>query len=218
MSCPHLAETIANHFEELLSPTARTKHQQHLAGCLECRQEIAALGAVPGVLEQWQTQSVPEWNRVAIMRPQSGRKSLPHRHSRWLTVSDSFARWAPLAAAVVLAVAVLAQTRLDVSDSGWSLSFGQPSAALDSAQLTAYLARQAELQQAETRQWVEAALRTHGEATADSVYQWMSWMEQQRELDIQRMEAGFEQLLDRDFQTVDSMRQLASYVMFQETP
>ena len=77
---------------------------------------------------------------------------------------------------------------------------------------------QADAQQVATRQWVETALRTHGETTADTLFQWMSWMEQQRQQDVQRMEAGFQQMLDRDFQTVDSVRQLASYVMYQEAP
>ena len=111
-------------------------------------------------------------------------------------------RWAPLAASLVLAIAVMTQTRLEVNESGWQISFGGV----------------ADNRQAEMQAWVEAALRTHAETTADNVYQWMTWMEQQRELDVQRMEAGFEQLLNRDYQTVDSVRQLASYVMYQESP
>lgn len=198
MSCPRITETIANHFELQLPAAARQEHLQHLQQCSECRQEIAGMQSVSDLMEQWQKQPLPEWDRGAIVRPHSSRKPLPRRSSLW----TGLARWAPLAASVVLAVAVLADTRLQVSDDGWSISFG---ASTDS-------------QQAETRAWVEAALRAHGETTADSIYQWMTWMEQQRELDVQRMEAGFEQLLNRDYQTVDSVRQLASYVMYQETP
>lgn len=214
MTCPHIADSIADHFEEKLSPTAREKHQRHLAECHECRDEITALHSVPRLLGAWQTQSVPEWDRNVIMRPHVTRKSLPQRHSRW----PSIARWAPLAASMVLAIAVVTQTRVEVTDAGWSLSFGSSDPTLDADQLQGYLAEYADNQQAETRQWVEAVLRSHGETTADSVYQWMTWMEQQREIDVQRMEAGFQQLLDRDFQTVDSVRQLASYVMYQEAP
>ena len=202
MSCPHIAETIANYFEEFLSPGAKQKQQQHLTECPECRREIAALNAVPAMLGQWQRQSVPDWDRSAIMRPQASRKPLSHRHTPWLAGLSRVAGWAPLIASMILAVAVITQTRLEVTASGWVVSFGGSVAS----------------QQADTRAWVEAALRSHGEATADNVYQWMTWMEQQRELDLQRMETGFQQLLDRDFQTVDSVRQLASYVMYQETP
>jgi hypothetical protein len=166
------------------------------------------------MLGAWQVESVRDWDRGAIMRPHAVRKTLPHRHSRW----PSVARWAPLAASLILAIAVMAQTRVEVTQSGWSLSFGGGAQGLSHEQLDSYLAAYTETRQAETRQWVEAALRTHGETTADNVYQWMSWMEQQRERDVRRMEAGFQQMLDRDFQTVDTVRQLASYVMYQESP
>jgi hypothetical protein len=214
MSCPYIAESIADHFDEFLSPAAQQKHLQHLAGCNECRSEIDALNAVPKMLGAWQVESVRDWDRGAIMRPHAVRKTLPHRHSRW----PSVARWAPLAASLILAIAVMAQTRVEVTQSGWSLSFGGGAQGLSHEQLDSYLAAYTETRQAETRQWVEAALRTHGETTADNVYQWMSWMEQQRERDVRRMEAGFQQMLDRDFQTVDTVRQLASYVMYQESP
>jgi hypothetical protein len=123
-----------------------------------------------------------------------------------------------LAASLMLAVAVLTQTRFEVTDAGWSLSFGGSAELPANDQLNSYLAEFAEAQRADTQLWVASVLRTHGETTADGIYQWMTWMEQQREQDVRRMEAGFEQLLDRDFQTVDSVRQLASYLMYQETP
>ncbi|MDO9519984.1 MAG: hypothetical protein Q7L19_07230 [Pseudohongiella sp.] len=214
MSCPHVAESIADHFDEFLSPATQQKHQQHLADCRECRSEIDALNALPKMLGAWQTQSVPDWDRRAIMRPHAVRKTLPHRHSHW----SSVARWVPLAASLVLAIAVVTQTRVEVTDSGWSLSFGGSAQDSGNEQLDSYLAIYAAAQQSDTREWVENALRAHGETTADSVYQWMTWMEQQREQDVRRMEAGFQQMLDRDFQTVDTVRQLASYVMYQESP
>ncbi|KKO11022.1 hypothetical protein LCGC14_0025070, partial [marine sediment metagenome] len=54
-----------------------------------------------------------------------------------------------------------------------------------------------------------------GDNTADTLVQMADWFEQQRALDIQRMEAGFQQMLDRDYQTVNSVQQLASYVQYQ---
>lgn len=218
MSCPHIADSIADHFEELLTPSARQKHEQHLAGCSECRAEVEALDGIPGRLRQWQVQAVPEWDSRAIMRPQAARKTLKHRVSRWPAVSGAMSRWVPLAASMVLAVAVITQTRLEITDSAWTISFGAATPSLSDEQLRHYFSDYIDSQQADTQRWVEAALRTHGETTADSVYQWMTWMEQQRETDVARMEAGFRQLLDRDFQTVDSVRQLASYVMYQESP
>jgi primosomal protein N' len=141
-------------------------------------------------------------------------KALSSRPLKWSVVQ----RWLPLAASLVLGVAVIAQSSLSVGPQGWSLSFGSQSQGLTAAQLDEVLTAFAESQQLQTRQWVESALQTHAESSADSVYQWMTYMEQQRASDVQRMESGFEQLLTRDFQTVDSVRQLASYVMYQVTP
>ncbi|MDO9476949.1 MAG: hypothetical protein Q7L07_09565 [Pseudohongiella sp.] len=148
-----------------------------------------------------------------MIKPVPIRKSIPSR----VRTIPLLAQWLPLAASVVLTIAVFSQTRLEVNEQGWSVSFGT-SSTLDAQQLDDYLAAYSRAQEADTREWVQSALKTHGETTADSVYQWMTYMEQQRELDIKRMEAGFEQLLDRDFQTVDSVRQLASYVMYQVAP
>lgn len=220
MSCPRIDLSVADHFDDSLTPALQQAHQLHLSECEVCRQEVARLQNLSSALKSWDHEQVPAWDRRAIMNPVKARRSLRRRQIGW----RKLANWAPLAASMVLAMAVLTQTRLDVSADGWSLSFGssapaaaQP-AALDLARIEALFAAQADAQQVATRQWVETALRTHGETTADTLFQWMSWMEQQRQQDVQRMEAGFQQMLDRDFQTVDSVRQLASYVMYQEAP
>jgi hypothetical protein len=58
-------------------------------------------------------------------------------------------------------------------------------------------------------------LQQFGESTAENLYQMVTWFEEQRELDLRRVEAGFQQILDRDYQTVSSMQQLARFVQFQ---
>jgi len=224
MSCPRIALSVADHFDDSLSQEQRQELEQHLASCEDCRQEVVLLQQIPAQLNHWQDVAVPSWDRQQAARPIVARTTLPQRRSRWRKLAD----WMPLAASLVLAVAVVTQTRLQVSDDGWTLSFGgvMPAssmqvASVDMEQINALLAahaEQAQSQQEATRQWVEAALRTHGEASADNLMEWVNWMEQQRQQDVQRMEAGFQQLLDRDFQTVDSVRQLASYVMYQEQP
>lgn len=220
MSCSRIDLTVADHFDDSLTAAQRQEHQQHLASCDVCRQELAQLQHIPARLRNWQDVAVPEWDSRSVLTAAKPRRVLPRTGAGW----RKLANWAPLAASMVLAMAVLAQTRLQVSEQGWSLSFGaempvsSAQAELDMERIDALLAAHAEAQQTATRQWVEAALLTHGQATADNLYQWMSWMEQQRQQDVQRMEAGFQQLLDRDFQTVDSVRQLATYVMYQESP
>lgn len=214
MSCPHTPEIIADHCDPDVSAEVLQRHRVHLDTCRVCQQELIAVRSVPGELLRWQSIPVPHWDRSGMVKAASKRKALPNRPYQWSAIRQ----WLPLAASLVLAVAVMAQTRMSIGPQGWSVSFGDHSPGLSAEQLDEYLTAHANARQAETREWVEAALQTHGQTTADSIYQWMTYIEQQRALDVQRMDAGFEQLMNRDFQTVDSVRQLASYVMYQEAP
>jgi hypothetical protein len=214
MSCPHTPEIIADHCDADVPAEALQRHRVHLDTCRDCRQELLSLRGVPGELLRWQSIPLPDWDRCGIVKSTSRRKTLASRFYQWPTIRQ----WLPLVASLLLAVAVITQTRLSVGPQGWSVSFGVQSAGLSAEQLDEYLSAHANASKTETREWVEAALQTHGQTTADSIYQWMTYIEQQRALDVQRMDAGFEQLMNRDFQTVDSVRQLASYVMYQEAP
>jgi hypothetical protein len=214
MSCPNTPELIADHCDPHVSAEVLKRHQLHLDACRFCQLELIVMRKVSAELLRWQPLSVPDWDRTGMIRASGARKSLPSRPLKWSVIQ----RWLPLAASLVLGVAVIAQSSLTVGPQGWSLSFGSQSQGLTAAQLDEVLTAFAASQQLQTRHWVESALQTHAESTADSVYQWMTYMEQQRASDVQRMESGFEQLLNRDFQTVDSVRQLASYVMYQVTP
>lgn len=216
MSCRQTPDIVADHFDSRLSSQARQEIQQHLAACADCRAELALLAPARDMLLTWQHEPVPDWDRghAQAQAEQPRRQPLLRRRPR-LSWGDA-GRWIPLAASLVLSVAVLTQTRLDVSDQGWQLSFGggaNEEASLQ--QLDAYMAAQASLQQQQNQQMLESALQQFGDSTADTLVQLVDWFEQQRELDIQRMEAGFQQLLDRDYQTVNSVQQLASYVQYQ---
>lgn len=213
MSCDQTPEIVAEYFDQYLSPQARQVVQQHLSECMECRAEVALLTPAQERLLSWQHESVPDWNRGYGLAAHHHRKPLLKRQARpfWREIG----RWIPLAASLVLSVAVLTQTRLDVSEQGWQLSFGSSAAERQLQHLDAYLIAQARAQQQQNQQMLEAALQQFGDNTTDSLVQLVDWFEQQRELDIQRMEAGFQQLLDRDYQTVNSVQQLASFVQYQ---
>lgn len=214
MSCPNTPELIADYCDPHASAELLKRHDLHLDACRFCQQDLIVMRKVSAELLRWQPLPVPDWDRSGMIRTTTARKSLSSRPLKWSVIQ----RWLPLAASLVLGVAVIAQSSLTVGPQGWSLSLGSQSSGLTAAQLDEVLTTFAQSQQLQTRQWVESALQTHAESTADSVYQWMTYMEQQRAADVQRMESGFEQLLNRDFQTVDSVRQLASYVMYQVTP
>lgn len=214
MSCPHTPEIIADHCDADVPAEVLQRHRVHLDTCWDCRQKLSSLRGVPGELLRWQSIPLPDWDRSGMVKSTSRRKTLASRSYQWPTIGQ----WLPLVASLLLAVAVMTQTTLSIGPQGWSVSFGVQSAVLSAEQLDEYLTAHANTSQTETREWVEAALQTHGQTTADSIYQWMTYIEQQRAQDVQRMDAGFEQLMNRDFQTVDSVRQLASYVLYQEAP
>jgi len=221
MSCHQTTDIIADYFDQQLSPQARQTVQQHVAHCEDCRAEVALLAPAQKTLLAWQNESVPDWDRVKGQGQGHGNGPAAHNHRKrlhkrragpsWVDVR----RWIPLAASLVLSVAVLTQTRLDVSGEGWRLSFGSSTAERQLAQLDLYLAEQASVQQQQNQRVLETALQQFSNSTADSLYQLVDWYEQQRELDMQRLEAGFQQMLERDYQTVNSVQQLASFVRYQ---
>lgn len=220
MSCHQTPEMVAASFDEELSARQQDELQQHLATCATCRNELAGLQSAAAALHGWRNEAVPDWDRAdatahGLRSPsREHRQPLGRRHS-WRSSLGHTARWIPLAASLVLAIAVMTQTRIDVADGNWSVSFGSSAAERQLAQVEDYLAQHAQYQQQQNQIMVEAALQQFGDSTTDSLYQLVEWFEQQRTLDLQRMEAGFQQMLDRDYQTVNSMQQLASFVQYQ---
>ncbi|KKO12945.1 hypothetical protein LCGC14_0009630, partial [marine sediment metagenome] len=160
MSCHRTADIVADYFDARLSPPARLAVQQHVSTCTDCRAEVAALAPAHELLLSWQQQPVPEWDRSHGPAAHQPRQPLVRRRPRptWGHVG----RWLPLAASLVLSVAVLTQTRLDVSAQGWQLSFGTSAAERQLQQLDGYLAEQARVQQQENQQMLEAAKNKDG--------------------------------------------------------
>lgn len=220
MSCEHTPEILADHFDTRLADRRRLEVQRHLAACTDCAAELAALDPVRAVLGNWREQRVPQWTPTAgagLVRPSVSERFSRRRGIDWL-------RWVPVAASLVLTVAVVLQLRVEVTDGGWQVSFGAEAAVANSAvsaeinslaPIEQYLQAFSEQQRGETQQLIETALTQFGETSADSLYQIVSFFEEQRRLDMQRMEAGFQQMLDRDYQTVNSVQQLATYVQYQ---
>jgi len=221
MYCPQTPDVLAASSDLQPGATLVPEMQAHVDDCALCRAELVQMAPVTKALAGWREEQVPEWNRqdVGLLghhhKPgKRGRKAL----SRIPSWASSWQQWAPLAASMVLAVAVLMQISINVSDRGWSVSFGGAASNADMLplpQLEAYLAQYAEQQQEWSRQVLQVALQQLGDNTAESLYELVTWFDDQRELDMQRMEAGFQQMLDRDYQTVNSMQQLASFVQFQ---
>ena len=114
------------------------------------------------------------------------------------------------------------------NESGFSVSFGGLSGA--NIDLRAQLAQFEQAQRGEMRQLVarvesrqdsnnvqllQAVMEQAQQSTADSFDQMYAYFEQQRLLDLQDMRAGYEQLVDSDYETIRSLQQLVNYVGYQ---
>ena len=225
MSCDQTPHLIADYFDDHADAARRQQIDQHLLGCADCQQAVHELSPAAVMLAQWRDEPVPQWKPARIMQQDKGMASSPNsRHdeggqrpaaesagrARWL-------QWGPLAASLVMAVAVVFQVQINVNDQGWQLSFaGRDGATMQTQSLDNYLADFAEQQQLANQQMVEQALAQFGETSADSLVQLVQYIEQQREQDMRQMEAGFRQLLNRNYQTVNSVQQLTSFVQYQE--
>ena len=75
-------------------------------------------------------------------------------------------------------------------------------------------ARLAARQDSNNIQVLEAVLEQTQQATANNMDRLYAYFEQQRLQDLQAMRAGYEELVDSDYQTISSLRQLAQYVSF----
>ncbi|ALO45866.1 anti-sigma factor family protein [Pseudohongiella spirulinae] len=216
MNCQHTPILVADYLGGQLAPERRLEIEAHLAACEICRCEVESLRPTLELLENYVPGETPEWDRKASAVPIVNDPGVGRRVTNWL-------HWASLAASCVLATALVLQLNVQRDSDGWALSIGgQGSEAapgeafVTDQQLRDYLAVFAEEQRQETQQDLQQALTRFSETSSDSMMQLVQYLERQRELDIQRMEAGFQQMLDSNFQTVNSVQQLASYVQYQE--
>lgn len=213
MNCQHTPILVADYLGGQLAPKRRREIETHLAECPHCRDEVALLRPGVELLENYVLSETPDWDRNATATANG--PGVGRRATGWL-------HWASLAASCVLATALLLQVNLQRDSDGWAVSvggqegpLGTDAAFITEQQLQGYLAVFAEQQRQQAQLDLQQALARFSETSSDSFMQLVQYLERQRELDIQRMEAGFQQMLDSNFQTVNSVQQLASYVQYQ---
>lgn len=224
MSCPKTPHLLTEYFDESLSGVARAEIQRHLDICPDCASELADLQAVQQRLEDWQPRPVPHWDRGAGYRYQH-QAGAAGRGGTWL--------WQWLPGAVSLAMLVLMVFNLQVTSSGedFSVSFGGPGTGVSQAALAQFSADQERRQQEILQSFLarleadraeehllltSTILDQTRQLTAESFELMATWVEQQHRLDMANLQAGYQQLLDSDMDTLLAMEQLASYVQFQE--
>ena len=222
MSCPKTHYLLQEYFSEGLSAVARNELDRHLADCAHCNAQLESVLLAQQDLQQWQEQRVPHWDRHLELFRQEHRIDRPVSRF-WLSW-----QWLPTAASLAMLCVLLFNVNVVSNDSGFSISFAGPSASGSNlnAQLADFeQAQRLEMQQLVARvegrqdstsvQLLQAVMEQAQQSTADSFDQMYAYFEQQRLLDLQDMRAGYEQLVDSDYETIRSLQQLVNYVGYQ---
>jgi len=222
MSCPKTQYLLQEYFSEDLSAVARDELDRHLSDCAHCNAELESVLFVRRDIQQWQEQSVPHWDRGRELFRREHRAERP-LSQLWLSW-----QWFPTAASLAMLCVLLFNVSVVSNESGFSVSFGGLSGA--NIDLRAQLAQFEQAQRGEMRQLVarvesrqdsnnvqllQAVMEQAQQSTADSFDQMYAYFEQQRLLDLQDMRAGYEQLVDSDYETIRSLQQLVNYVGYQ---
>ena len=123
----------------------------------------------------------------------------------------------------------LLNTELSSSQDGYNISFGSPDVSVVylENELSAFEESQRAnlkqaIQQIEAREdsnnveLLRAALYQNQQDTAANLERIYALFDQQRVRDLEDMRAGYQQLMDSDYETLRSLRQLAQIVSYQE--
>lgn len=224
MSCPKTEHLLQRYFADDLAPQAAEEFDRHLQQCAECQHEMEVLVSARTQLSSWQEESVPHWDRhLELFRREHRTAGEPRGwFSAW--------QWLPTAASFAMLCLLLFNTTLTRSEEGVSISFGtSPQGAAQAtdvpallasfeaerdAELRALIARIEDRQDSNNVQLLQAVMDQAREANAENFERLYSYFEQQRLQDLQGMRAGYQELVDNDFETIRSLEQLAQYVSF----
>lgn len=229
MSCPKTEHLLQRYFADDLAPQTAEEFDRHLQQCAECQQEMGALVSARTQLSSWHEESVPHWDRHLELFRREHRAS-PEPRGREPRGWFSAWQWLPTAASFAMLCLLLVNTTVTRSEEGVAISFGSsPQAITEATDVAALLAsfeaeRDAELrsliariedrQDSNNVQLLQAVMDQAQEANAENFERLYSYFEQQRLQDLQGMRAGYQELVDNDYETIRSLEQLAQYVSF----
>ena len=232
MSCPRTEHILQEYFADDLAPLAGEEIARHLEQCTICSAELDALLQTRSRLEDWQDCRVPHWDRgltlfrneQRLLRQPPGQPTPPTmpQHNRWF----GFWQWLPAAASLVMLSVLWLNTSVTLHDSGLTLGFGSQSdaalaAALADFQQQQHQELQAAMARLEARQasnnlelW-QAVMAENRQITAANLERLYARIEEQRLQDMETLRIGYQQLVDSDYVTFQSLQDLARYVNFQ---
>ena len=185
MPCPRTDHLLREYFSDDLSPVLRAEIEEHVTACADCAAQLRELTAAARELRGWEEIPAPRWDRhMALFQRERGES----KDRRWRLAWQ----WIPAAACALMLGLTLLNTSVVYQGGALEISFGSP-------ELTAVDRRLAEFNrlQAEEREEFAGMLAR---------------FEQLRMQDLETMQAGYELLADRDYETVRSLQQLVSLV------
>ena len=223
MSCPKTQLLLKEYFSDELSLIAKNEIEAHVSSCEFCNAEFSELLETRKTLEGWQHQIVPHWDRgEELFRRENGNTN------RVFSFWDKL-QWLPTGASAVMLILFLLNTELSSSQDGYNISFGSPDVSVVylENELSAFEESQRAnleqaIQQIEAREdsnnveLLRAALYQNQQDTAANLERIYALFDQQRIRDLEDMRAGYQQLMDSDYETLRSLRQLAQIVSYQE--
>jgi hypothetical protein len=143
-------------------------------------------------------------------------------------------QWLPTAASLAMLTLLLFNVTVSSDDNGITVAFGNQGGTADEVLLSERLAQFAQQQQqrqevalqlfltriderqdSNNLRLMQAVLEQTQQLATDNFEQMYSYFEQQRQLDMENVQVSYQQLLDSDFETLQTMEQLASFVQFQ---
>mgnify|MGYP001431770571 CR=1 FL=1 len=225
MSCLRTPHLLKEYFSDELSTVAREKIEAHVSACEYCRAELTDVLEAKEILEGWQQQKAPHWDRGSELFRREHQTVDQH-----LTFWDRM-RWQliPTSASFLMLLLVLFNLQLSSDQTGFTISFGSP--AVSSSYLKHELQifdeiqrselenaiRQLEVRQdSQNMELIRSVMYKNQQDMLSGLEGIYALFEDQRLRDLEDMRIGYQQLMDSDYETLRSLRQLAQYVSYQE--
>ncbi len=185
MPCSRTDHWLREYFSDDLSPVMRAEIEEHVTACADCAARLRELTGAARELRRWEEIPAPRWNRhMALFRRERGAEKDPVWKLAW--------QWIPAAACALMLGLMLLNTSVVYRDGALEIGFGSPGLAAVDQRLAEFNRLQAD----EREQFADMLVR----------------FEQLRMRDLETMQAGYELLADRDYETVRSLQQLVSLV------
>ncbi len=185
MPCSRTDYLLREYFSDDLSPVMRAEIEEHATACADCAAQLRELTGAVRELRHWEDIPTPRWDRhMALFRRERGAEKDIGWKLAW--------QWIPAAACALMLGLMLLNASVVYRDGALEIGFGSPGLVAVDQRLAEFNRLQAE----EREQFAGMLAR----------------FEQLRMQDLETMQAGYELLADRDYETVRSLQQLVSLV------